>query len=122
MKTFVFDIDGTICTFTNGKYDLCQPLINHIKIINKLYDQGNKIILLTARGMNSTGGDQLLAHEKYYQFTSHQLKEWGVKFNLLYLGKPQADIYVDDRGIGLQFFEENRYLINSSDLSPLNDS
>ena len=118
MKTFVFDIDGTICTFTNGNYDLCQPLDNHIKIINKLYEQGNKIILLTARGMNSTGGDQLLAHEKYYQFTYNQLKGWGVSFHLLYLGKPQGDIYVDDRGTGLQFFEENRYLINSSDLTP----
>ena len=108
-KTYVFDIDGTLCTFTDGKYDLCEPLINHIKIVNLLHDQGNTIILLTARGMGSTGGDQLLAHEKWYQFTFNQLKGWGVSFDRLYFGKPQADIYVDDRGSDLKFFEGSTF-------------
>ena len=30
MKTYVFDIDGTICTNTNGEYENAEPFINNI--------------------------------------------------------------------------------------------
>ena len=105
-KTYVFDIDGTICTQTNGNYDLCEPLVEHIKLLNDLYKKGNNIILFTARGMTSCNGDQMLAHQKYYQYTFDQLKNWGVNFHKLYFGKPKGDFYIDDLGIGLNFFSE----------------
>jgi hypothetical protein len=105
-KTYVFDIDGTLCTFTDGNYKLCEPLPEHIKIVNRLYAEGNKIILFTARGMDSCDGNQSLAHQKYYQYTFNQLKSWDVSFDQLYLGKPKGDIYVDDLGADLTFFEK----------------
>ncbi len=107
LKTYVFDIDGTLCTFTDGRYDLCEPIVKHIEIVNQLHAKGNKIILLTARGMDSCGGNQLLAHQKYYEYTSNQLNNWGVSFDQLYFGKPKADIYVDDLGVDLTFFNKN---------------
>ena len=33
--TYVFDIDGTICTNTNGDYLTAKPLQDRIDIINK---------------------------------------------------------------------------------------
>tara|TARA_A100000164_G_scaffold228593_1_gene202741 strand:+ start:3194 stop:3490 length:297 start_codon:yes stop_codon:yes gene_type:complete len=89
MKTYCFDIDGTICTNTDGEYLLARPYKNRIKKINKLFETENKIIFYTARG-STTGID-------WEEQTISQLKSWGVKYHELYLGKPTADVYVDDK-------------------------
>jgi uncharacterized HAD superfamily protein len=51
MRYFV-DIDGTICTNTNGKYEKAVPFPSNIKKVNDLYDEGNEIIYWTARGID----------------------------------------------------------------------
>lgn len=107
MKRYSFDIDGTICQNTFGKYDLCTPYLNRINVINRLYEMGNFIIYFTARGMGSCNGDPLLAHEKYYDYTINQLNNWGCKYHKLYLGKPNADLYIDDHGIYDKDFFKN---------------
>ena len=43
--TYVFDIDGTLCTKTDGDYTKAEPYKNRIKTINRLYDEGKTIIL-----------------------------------------------------------------------------
>ena len=89
MKIYCFDIDGTICTNTDGDYMNAAPFYDRIAKINKLYENGNKIIFFTARG--STTG------EEWENLTIQQLNKWKVKFHKLYMGKPTADIYVDDK-------------------------
>jgi len=96
---YVFDIDGTICNNTNGKYDTAIPFVERIKKINKLFDEGNNIIFFTARGMKTFNNNLEKVYEKYYNFTSEQLKNWNVKYHQLILGKPSADFYIDDKGI-----------------------
>ena len=49
-KIYVFDIDGTICTNTDGDYKKAQPYADMIKKVNNLYNSGNTIIMMTARG------------------------------------------------------------------------
>lgn len=106
---YVFDIDGTICTNTNGNYEKSIPFIERIETINRLYDEGNHIIMFTARGMGSNNNNQLLAINKYYSFTETQLKSWNLKFHELILGKPAADLYIDDKGAhDEQFFSNTR--------------
>ena len=51
---YVFDIDGTICSLTEGDYENAQPFPSRIKKINKLYEEGNHITFFTARGMGRT--------------------------------------------------------------------
>ncbi len=98
-KTYVFDIDGTICTqITDGIYSKALPLIERIEKVNKLYDEGHKIIFLTARGMGRFKGDVNLVYNVFYDFTFEQLKSWNVKFHELILGKPSSDYYIDDKG------------------------
>lgn len=105
--TYVVDIDGTICSFTDGKYEQCTPFLERIDAINSLFDQGHEIIYFTARGMGSSGNNQIEAYKKLYQFTFEQLMEWGCRFSALYMGKPKADLYIDDRGVGaLDFFSK----------------
>lgn len=97
--TYVFDIDGTICSLTNGKYENALPFINRIALINKLYDEGNKITLLTARGMGRFNNDAEKATETFTPLTEEQLHSWGVKYHELFLGKPSGDFYIDDKGM-----------------------
>ena len=44
-KTYCFDLDGTLCTLTDGKYEKAQPIIDRIQKVNKLYDEKNTIII-----------------------------------------------------------------------------
>ena len=96
---FVFDIDGTICTTTDGNYSNAKPMIDRIEKNNKLFDDNHVIIYQTARGMGRTNNNVLKSYELFYDLTKKQLDEWGVKYHDLFLGKPAADMYVDDKGV-----------------------
>jgi len=96
---YVVDIDQTICYSKNKDYKNAVPDFDRIEKINKLYDNGNKIIYFTARGMGTFDGNQLLAIQKYYKMTLDQLANWNVKFHQLILGKPAGDLYIDDKGV-----------------------
>ncbi len=94
-QTFVFDIDGVVAKLQKDlDYALSEPNERMIKIINRLYDYGNKIVLFTARGY-VTGKD-------WSGITKQQMKRWGVKYHELKFGKPNADYYVDDRMLSLE--------------------
>tara|TARA_B100001250_G_scaffold318488_1_gene281126 strand:+ start:1796 stop:2086 length:291 start_codon:yes stop_codon:yes gene_type:complete len=85
---YCFDVDGTICT-QEDDYSNAQPLLDRIEQINLLYDEDHKIVFYTARGY-LTGID-------WSEKTKNQLEEWGVKYHSLVFGKPNADIYIDDK-------------------------
>ena len=97
---YCFDIDGTICSNTNGDYKNALPLIDRIQKINDLYDEGNEIILFTARG-STTNVD-------WKDFTEQQLREWDVKFHELLFNKPEADLFIDDKGVSDSLFFEDQ--------------
>tara|TARA_A100001515_G_scaffold22304_2_gene16980 strand:+ start:18701 stop:19027 length:327 start_codon:yes stop_codon:yes gene_type:complete len=102
--TYVFDIDGTICTVSDGQYSTAKPLQSRINKVNTLYDEGHEIIFQTARGMGRSDNSESFAYAKFYEFTKQQLKDWGVRYHSLFLGKPSGDIYVDDKGINDEDF------------------
>ncbi len=87
---YCFDIDGTICTNTFGEYEKAKPYEERIRLINKLYEEGNIIKLFTARGSTTK--------INWRSFTESQLEDWGLNYTILQLGKPEADIYIDDKG------------------------
>ena len=57
-KIICVDLDGTLCTDTNGDYVLAEPITENISKLNKLYDEGYTIIIDSARG-STTGIDWL---------------------------------------------------------------
>ena len=72
---YVFDIDGTICEkdeFSDTNYENSKPIVERVKIVNKLYDEGNTIIFQTARGMGRFENDAEKAIEMFYDFTANQ--------------------------------------------------
>jgi hypothetical protein len=104
---YVIDIDGTICTVTGGKYESATPILDRIGKINKLYDEGNYIVYLTARGMGRYNNNADLAKARFYEITELQLRLWGCKYHELFLGKPSGDYYIDDKGINdNEFFRD----------------
>ncbi len=106
--TYVFDIDSTICSKTDGDYTQAQPMNDRIQKINCLYNDGHKIIFLTARGMGRSNNSVNSAYESFYDLTHSQLIEWGVKFHQLFLGKPAGDYYIDDKGVSDEDFFNTR--------------
>lgn len=104
MRTYIFDIDGTICLNSNSEYEESVPIQDRIDKINQLYDEGNTIIFQTARGMGRSDNSSAFAYTAFYEFTKNQLAAWEVKYHKLFLGKPAGDIYVDDKGINDEDF------------------
>lgn len=99
-KTYVVDIDSTICSKTStGDYKDISPFTDRIEVINKLHSLGNTIIYFTARGMGRTNNDVKKSNDLFYDFTKKQLDSWGAHYDMLLLGKPAADVYIDDKGI-----------------------
>ena len=104
-KRYCVDIDGTICTPTVGRdYHKAEPWQDRIKVLNKLYDEGNYIIYFTSRAMGRFADlphsvASIKAKEVLFELTRQQLEEWGVKYNELIMGKPHADFFIDDKGV-----------------------
>ena len=94
---YVFDLDNTLCNTEGNYYEAATPKQDRINKVNQLYDEGNTIIIDTARGCASG--------RNWFYFTVEQLKGWGVKFHTLRTGvKFGADIFVDDKGFNDKVF------------------
>ena len=92
--TFAFDLDGVIATLVpDGEYARAEPYLPAVRLVARLREAGNRIVIYTARGSH-TGLD-------WAEATCHQLSVWGVRYDELRFGKPAADYYIDDRMMSL---------------------
>mgnify|MGYP001765965463 FL=1 len=88
--TFVIDVDGVVASLVaDNDYAKAEPLTDTIASINRLHEQGHRIVMLTARG-SATGLD-------WRGVTEAQFERWGLRYHELHFGKPAADYYIDDR-------------------------
>jgi len=79
-----------------------QPYLDRIEFVNKLWEEGNHIIIETARGCNSK--------INHYENTYNQLRSWGLKFHTLRTGvKFGANYYIDDKAINSEDFFNGKY-------------
>ena len=102
-KVIICDIDGTICSqrvFSKERapddevsFREAVPFPKRIEYMNSLYDDGHYIIYWSARGYDS-GIDFLEESRK-------QLDSWNVKYNECVMFKPNYDIWIDDKAIGV---------------------
>ena len=104
MKVICFDLDGVICNQTEGDYENAVPDKEAIEVINRLFDEGNRIIISTSRFMGRNNNNVIETYKNGYEFTLKQLKAWKVKFHELHMGKQRYDVLVDDRSV---FFEND---------------
>ncbi len=85
-KVIAIDIDGTICT-EERTFDrpLAKPLDGAREALQLLKDNGNTIILWSARGWEQ------------YRITKDWLDKYNFPYDQILLGKPQVSIIIDDR-------------------------
>jgi len=103
---YCFDLDGTICNTPikddKPAYLDSNPIPFMVEQINQLFDEGHKIIIMTARGRGSG--------KNWTDWTTKQLDMWGVKYHELepMFHKPTADLFIDDKGINVEDWKKTR--------------
>jgi len=93
MKRYFVDLDNTLCNTVNGDYKNSIPIQERIDYVNNLKSSGNHVTIWTARGSRSK--------IDYKELTIQQLTEWGVQYDDLLLGKPDYDVYLDDKSFNI---------------------
>ena len=123
-RAVVFDLDGTICYLNpdNKDYRNCIPYPQAIQTINDLRKKGIRVILQTARHMRSKSANEgeILADLGYLY---NWLDKWNLTFDEIRLGKPHADIFIDDKGYRHTSWESTRQFLDQLySIGTLNDT
>jgi|LauGreDrversion2_5_1035112.scaffolds.fasta_scaffold21093_2 mannose-6-phosphate isomerase-like protein (cupin superfamily) len=108
MTRYFFDLDNTLCKTNGNDYVNSIPILERIEYVNQLKKQGHTIIIWTARG-SSSGKD-------YQELTLKQINEWKINYNELIMGKPDYDIYIDDKSFNVNTFLPIPPIIDSSNI------
>ena len=87
-KTIMVDLDGVLCT-EEAFFDrpLARPIAGARDALKKLHGAGYTIVVYTARGWNEC------------RVTKQWLDEHGFVYDGLHMGKPVADVWIDDRAL-----------------------
>lgn len=96
MIIYIFDIDGTILKTVDGDYPNSVPIPGRIEKVNKLYDEGHRIVYWTARGTQSG--------INWHFYTKLQLIRFNAKYHELHVGKPHYHVWVDDKAMNADVF------------------
>lgn len=102
------DLDGTICEIRkdNQSYADLKPIHGGVETLQKLHKQGHEIIIITARHMKTCNGDQSKVIAKIGKITLDWLEKYSIPFDEIHFGKPNTDIYIDDRCISFKSWED----------------
>lgn len=101
----VFDIDDTISrVFVKGDYAGAGEITAVTERLRSLKEAGHTIVLHTARGMVSCGGDTGKAIKKNEETLVKWLADHDIPYDEIWWGKPYADVYVDDKAVSAADF------------------
>jgi capsule biosynthesis phosphatase len=95
------DLDGTICPIKgpNESYADLEPLPGAVERLRHLRAAGHYVIILTARNMATCQSNVGKVMKNIGKITLDWLEKYGVEYDEVYFGKPNAEVYLDDRGI-----------------------
>jgi hypothetical protein len=108
-KIFIFDIDNTICYTKKKNYSLAKPNKKIIRLINVLKKRGHIIKLFTSRYMGRHNDNIKLVKKKYYKKTLNQIRKWNINFDILIMGKPSYDFFIDDKSLNPKKINLNKF-------------
>ena len=87
-KTIMVDLDGVLCTEeVFAERPLAEPIAGAREALQKLRAAGHIVVIYTARGWGE------------YRVAKHWLDEHGFEYDGLHMGKPVADVWIDDRAV-----------------------
>lgn len=95
------DLDGTICTIkkTGQTYAELEPLPGAVERIRTLRASGHYLIIFTARNMATCQSNVGKVMKSVGKITLDWLEQHNVEYDEIYFGKPNAEVYLDDRSI-----------------------
>jgi capsule biosynthesis phosphatase len=95
------DLDGTICAIRSDgeSYADLKPLPGAVERIRELRVAGHYIIILTARNMATCESNLGKVMKNVGKITLDWLERYGVEYDEIYFGKPNASVYIDDRAL-----------------------
>lgn len=103
MKAIVMDIDNTFCEKRGEKdYRDLTPYPEVVAQMKNYKERGYRIILHTARQMNTHQGNVGLINKITVPILIEWLDKWNIPYDELHVGKPwcgHTGFYVDDRAI-----------------------
>ena len=96
-----FDLDNTLVTYPvrPGDYSTVKPIEKTIELARKLHKEGHTIVIFTARRMDTHKHNVGAAIKDIGRITFDTLEKFGIPYDELFFGKPNADVYIDDRGV-----------------------
>lgn len=97
----VLDLDGVICPVKspNESYSDLKPLPGAAERIHELRSNGHYIIIMTARHMKTCSSNEGQVLKKMGKITIDWLDNYNIEYDELHFGKPNAEVYIDDRAI-----------------------
>jgi capsule biosynthesis phosphatase len=113
----VIDLDGTICPIKKEgeKYADLLPLPGAVEKIKELRASGHYIIIQTARNMATQQSNLGRVVKNIGKITLDWLDRYGVEYDEIYFGKPNAELYIDDRAMRFNEWDT----INAATISEL---
>jgi len=94
-KTIMVDLDGVICTEEIfHERPLAEPIAGARDALAKMRAAGHTVVIYTARGCGE------------YRVTEHWLEQHGFEYDGLHMGKPVANVWIDDRAIGFKNWKD----------------
>jgi capsule biosynthesis phosphatase len=107
------DVDGTICETKKADEEYCDVKIKEgaAETIRKWKAEGHYIIISTARNMGKYDGNigKIIANQA--PVLQEWLKRHDIPYDELHFGKILADVYLDDKALTFQNWNETEKVI-----------
>ena len=102
------DLDGTICEIRkyNQSYEDVKPIQGAVEKLQKLHEKGHEIVIITSRHMKTCNGDQSKVIAKIGKTTLEWLDKYNIPYDEIHFGKPNTDIYIDDRCVRFRAWQD----------------
>jgi len=104
----VIDLDGTICPIKSKSesYADLLPNIGAVDKINALKMAGHYIIIQTARNMGTCDSNVGKVLKNVGKITLDWLEKYEIQYDEIFFGKPNAQVYIDDRAFRYSSWDE----------------
>lgn len=103
----VVDLDGVICSIKQPgeSYMDVKVTPGAPEMLRELRQSGHYIIIQTARNMATCDANLGRVMKNVGKITLDWLEKHGIEYDEIFFGKPNGEIYIDDRGLRFEGWE-----------------
>lgn len=104
----VVDLDGVICPVKGVEQSYAElvPLPGAASRLRELRAAGHSVIIVTARNMSTCEGNVGKVVQRVGKLTLDWLDRHGIEYDEIHFGKPNGEVYIDDRAIRFTSWHE----------------